>query len=105
MKCVICDVRPAQDGNGRCGHCEAVIKAERRRREPARPVKYITYKGMTVGLFPKRGDPGVLEVRAVDLAPARLPKGKTLDLNTYLPGFTREQIKRFKATIKRTHAA
>lgn len=103
-KCIICDIRPAHDGNGRCGHCEAVIKAERRRRQPERAIKYLTYKGMTVGLYAKGGDPGVLEVRALNLDPACLPKGRTLDLNTYLPGFDRGQIKRFKAAIKRAHA-
>jgi hypothetical protein len=33
--------------------------------------------------------------------PQRLPKGITLDLNTYLEGFTREQVKRLKASVLR----
>jgi hypothetical protein len=48
----------------------------------------------------RNGD-GKLNGELVRVDPANLPKGITLDLNTYLEGFTREQVKRLKASVLR----
>jgi len=95
-KCVICEKRPASKG-GYCANCAAHVEAEGRHREVQKPAKFLTYRGNVVGLFPN-GD-RTLRARLLLLNPDNLPKTKTLDLNTYLEGFTREQIKRFKACV------
>jgi hypothetical protein len=97
-KCIICNQRPA-NGNleGFCGPCFNKVQAERRARRKEKPFRYVTYRGDVVGMFPVGG--GVLRARLLGVSPDRLPKSITLDLNTYLEGFEREQIKRLKACV------
>ena len=96
IKCVICNQRPARDG-GYCVNCSAKIAAERGRKRLQEPVKFLTYRGFVVGLY-RNGD-RTLEARLLKRNPDLLPKKKTLDLNRYVEGFTRERIKAFKACI------
>jgi len=95
-KCVVCERRPARDG-AYCANCAAKIEAERRRSKPQQPVKFLTYRGHVVGLY--RNGNGKLMPRLLKRSAERLPKTKTLDLNTYLEGFTREQVKAFKRCV------
>lgn len=99
MKCIICNHRPARTDEGYCANCAAQVEKAREstRKHDAKPVKFLTYRGHVVGLF-SNGD-GTLKSRLLRGNPERLPKAKTLDLNTYLPGFTRQQVKRFKACV------
>jgi hypothetical protein len=96
MKCLICEYRPARIGVY-CHNCARAIETERRRRKPEIPVKYLTYRGFVVGLYPNRH--GTLSPRLLRCESSKLPKSKTLNLDIYLPGFTREQIKRFKRCV------
>lgn len=95
-KCPICERRPRQNGPF-CPTCDGKIKAERKLRQTPQPVRYLTYRGHVVGLFPNGGD--TLRPRLLRRDAEKLPKGKTINLNVYCPGYTREQVKRFKATI------
>ena len=95
-KCVICDRHPAQD-NGSCVNCNAKIEAERKHQNGGKPTHFITYHGHVVGLFPN-GD-GELRAQLLQRKAEGLPKGKTINLNHYCEGYTRETIKRFKACI------
>lgn len=98
-KCVICNRRPEQTDDGHCNNCSAQIQAERRHRgsQTEKPVKFLTYRGHVVGLYPNGNK--TLKARLLSRDPSNLPKGKTLDLNTYLPGFTRNEIKSFKRCV------
>lgn len=72
----------------------------RRSQKPAQPVKFLTYRGIVVGLYPN-GDKGVLQGRLLKRDPDKLPKRKTIDLNKWCKGFTRITIKEFKAKVLR----
>ena len=98
-KCVICDVRPV-NGNpeGMCAHCFAKVERERQLRRPQKPFRYVTYQGHVVGMFRNQG--GTLSPRLLGIAPKRLPKSITLDLNRYLDGFSRDQIKKMKKCVQ-----
>ena len=101
-KCVICDRRPVPEG-AYCQNCASKLEAEKRRKGKVQPKHFLTYRGHVVGLFPNGN--GKLDARLLTRNPKNLPKSKTLDLNHYIEGFNREQIKRFKACIlKLSHA-
>ena len=95
-KCVICDKRPA-NGNelGRCIQCHTKIMAMSKR--TAQPRHFLTYRGNVVGLYPNGGKE--LKPRLLGRSAEHLPKGKTVDLNRYCQGYSRETIKRFKACV------
>ena len=94
--CPICDHRPSAKGGRYCSNCQSKLDKERRRRQPEKPVKFATYHGNVVGFY--RQD-GVLKPRLLRRKPEGLPKGKTLNLDHYIQGFTREQVKKLKSTI------
>ena len=96
-KCIICDKRPVANGNGWCANCTAKIEAERRRRRPEEARMYFHYRGHVVGLFPNGN--GMLSPRLLTRSLDRLRKSRTLNLDRYCPGYTRGQIKRFKAAV------
>ena len=96
QKCIICGIRPAPKG-GYCSTCTAKIDSERRAHAEQRAEKYLTYRGHVVGLYPSGG--GNLKARLLKRDPTHLPKSRTLNLDTYLEGFDRDQIKRFKACV------
>lgn len=100
-KCIICDRRPAVNGRGWCANCTAKIEADQRhRRQKEEATMYLHYRGHVVGLFPNGN--GTLVARLlVDKSLDRLPKKRTLNLDRYCQGYTREQVKRFKATVLR----
>ena len=95
-KCVICDKRPA-NGNelGRCAQCHTNILAMSKR--TAQPQHFLTYRDNVVGLYSDGG--GTLKPRLLGRSAEHLPKGKTIDLNVYCQGYSREMIKRFKACL------
>jgi hypothetical protein len=109
--CLCCDRRLNGDTGWYCHNCLAKIASETQRRIKAKPVKYLHYRGQWVGVF----DNGVdadgqpkLKTRYLGYFPIqdkpKFPKAKTLNLDVYLPGFAREQIKRLKATVLRLSA-
>lgn len=95
--CTICQHRPPANGGRYCNVCVAKMEKEKRARSREKPVKFATYRGHVVGFYPKGN--GKLVTRLLRRKPEGLPKGKTLDLNTYIEGFTREQVKNIKAAI------
>ena len=80
---------------GRCKTCHDKIMAATNRRKPEKPEKYLTYRGIVVGLF--KSGTGKLRGRLLRISDNRLPKYKTINLNEYCDGFDRAQIKSFKA--------
>lgn len=94
--CAICNHRPRANGSRYCSNCQAKMDKEKRLRRVEKPVKFATYRGYVVGFY--RRD-GVLVPRLLRRKPEGLPKGKTLDLNHYIEGFTREQVKNLKSAI------
>lgn len=95
-KCVICSWRPA-NGNGRCAVCDSKIEADKRHQKPEQPKHFLTYRGHVIGLYPNGG--GTLKAKLLNRNPEKLPKPKTIDLNRYCEGFTREKIKAFKKCV------
>lgn len=94
--CAICNHRPRANGSRYCSNCQARMDKEKRLRSVEKPVKFATYRGYVVGFY-RRND--VLVPRLLRRKPEGLPKGKTLDLNRYIEGFTREQVKNLKSAI------
>ncbi|GAI15268.1 unnamed protein product [marine sediment metagenome] len=95
-KCVICERRPA-NGNGRCAPCDSKLEAQSNRQKPEQPKHYLTYRGHVVGLYPDGN--GALKARLLNRKPENLPKSRTLNLNHYCEGYTRDKIKAFKRCI------
>ena len=95
-KCVICSKRPAKV-EAFCIECNGHIEADRNRKRRPEPRHFLTYRGHVVGLF-KNGD-GMLKAYLLRRNPDRLPKGKTIDLNRWCDGFSRDRIKEFKACV------
>ena len=93
-KCVVCGVRP-MTVRGRCKVCHDQITAASNRKKPEKPEKYLTYRGIVVGLF--QSGAGKLRGRLLRISDTRLPKYKTINLNEYCQGYDRTQIKSFKA--------
>ena len=101
-KCMICSQRPARD-DGFCVNCARSMEAERRRKRPPTPAYYLAYRSMVVALMPN-GNGGYKPV-ASERNPDHLPKGKTVNLDVWCPGYTREQVKRFKKAVLTLHHA
>ena len=96
-KCVICEQRPAKKDNGQCSVCADKIEAANNKRKPAQPVKFLTYRGHVVGLYPD--GKGKLKGRLLKRKAENLPKSKTINLNIYCEGYSRAMIKSFKASV------
>ena len=95
-KCNVCEARPARV-EGLCHNCSRKIEAEKGHKKAEKPVSFLTYRGHVVGLYRNGGS--TLLPKLMNRNPDTLPKSKTLDLNTYLEGFTREKVKSFKSCV------
>ena len=95
VKCLICEQRPANGHEGRCVQCHSKIVAMSTR--TVQPRHFLTYRGDVVGLY-ANGDK-TLKPRLLGRSAKHLPKTKTIDLNRYCDGYSREVIKRFKACV------
>jgi len=93
-KCHICDVRPASTEQGFCNNCQSQLEADRRRKRPRKPFRYVTYRGVTLALHNGNGDE--LKPEFITRDPEKLPKSKLINLDTYCQGYTREQVKKLK---------
>ncbi len=94
--CAICGRRPAGE-SGYCLNCIRKLEKERRHRRKPEPKHFLVYRDNVVGLFPD-GD-GTLRARLLNRSPKKLPKMKTINLDRYCPGYTREQVKAFKRCV------
>ena len=102
MTCVICEQRPAR-GNGFCHNCGAKIESQRKRKNGHKPNHFLTYRGNVVGLF--SNGKGTLKAELLRRNSKGLPKGKTIDLDHWCEGFSRAQVKSFKACVLRLASA
>lgn len=104
MQCVICEVRPAMKGGAYCHTHQAQIEAERKARRGNRDwwrgaFKFAVWRGVGVAFMPN-GEKGVYQPKALPAsALGHLPKGKTINLDGYVNGLSREQVKRIKRAI------
>lgn len=101
-KCNVCEARPVRV-KGLCHNCAGKIEAEKKRKKAEKPTSFLTYRGHVVGLYRNGGS--TLMPKLLNRNPIYLPKSKTLDLNTYLEGFTREKVKSFKSCILKLASA
>jgi len=96
-KCVVCGKRPSPVGQY-CHNCTVRIERDKRGKRDEQPVRFLTYRDIVVALYPN-GKEGELRGLVIKRSSDKLPKARTLDLNTYLKGFTREQVKSLKAKV------
>ena len=96
VKCIICEQRPERE-DGLCAHCASKLHAERKAKANGKPRYYLTYQGDVVGLFTNGN--GTLKARLLKRSADKLPKRNTIDLNRYCYGYSRQQIKGFKACV------
>lgn len=97
MTCVVCSHRPARTG-AYCSNCNSKLEAGKRRKQSEKPVKYAVYRGNVVGFY-HNGNSDSLVAKLLRRNPDRLPKRITLNLDTYIEGLTREQVKKIKRAI------
>lgn len=97
VRCVICERRPARTPEGYCGNCDSKLEAQNRCKQADKPVKFLTYRGSVVGLY--RNGKGMLTPKLLKRSPDNLPKTRTLNLNRYCEGYTRDMIKAFKKSV------
>ena len=108
-RCFICGRRPPARGEMYCRVCQRELdQAEQARHKRCqawkKAWKFLHWKGVVVGLYQvdqvdEWGQP-MVRPRRVFQTLGQLPKAKVIDLDTYIPGFTRQQIKRMKATLR-----
>ncbi len=94
MKCIICSERPAR-GGGFCPQCGGKVKKTTREAKTVQPKHFLTYREIVVGLYPIKD--GKLRAELLKRSHEKLPKGRTVNLNQFCTGYTRQTIKRFKA--------
>jgi hypothetical protein len=95
--CAICGKRPAVEGSAFCHNCLQKVESERRSRRKPEPRHFLTYQGHVVGLYPD--GQGKLNAQLLRRNPDNLPKSKTVNLDRYCEGFSRETIKAFKRCV------
>ena len=96
-RCVICGIKPSPIGQY-CHKCTQAVEKIKREAKSGRVDRFITYQDNVIGLIPKGNGQFIATVLKRDAA--KLPASKTLDLNQYCAGFSRQQIKGLKAKIK-----
>lgn len=98
MKCLICSRKTKGDP-----YCQQhqrqldKVREEERRRKQPKAVKYVCYRGHVIGFFKDGGNQ--LKPSYVGMSTSGIPKGKLINLNEYCEGYTRQQIKKLKATV------
>ena len=107
-RCFICGRRPPASGEMYCRVCQGEMdqtshEGQKRCQAWKKAWKFLHWKGVVVGLYPAEseqwGQPMVTP-RRVFKGLGQLPKAKVINLDTYIQGFTRQQIKGMKATLK-----
>ena len=104
----MCDRRPKVNGGTYCRMCQRELdeaaQGRRQRCDAWRQAwKFLHWNGVVVGLYPVGNDGDWLPMvkpRRLFKELHQLPMSKVIDLDTYIPGFTRQQIKGMKATLK-----
>ena len=96
-KCIMCEHRPANGDGGLCVQCGGKVSSLRKTTTTNVPRHFLSYRGNVVGLYPIGG--GILRARLLNRSAGKLPKRKTVRLDGWCEGFSRETIKRFKACV------
>ncbi len=114
--CVFCD-RPLKNGGSFCQEHRRLVEGERakavatkRERAHRDAHTFVHYRGIVVALMPANGGKVLHPVfhRFVKspeegkVARIGVPKRKLIDLDGWVDGFTREQVKAFKRAVLRT---
>jgi hypothetical protein len=99
-KCPICSRKHKNEGPY-CRGCQITLgkdRAEERKRQNTNgnAVKFIHYQGHVIGFFNKKRK---LVARYIGMSLTGIPKSKLINLDEYCPGYTRDQIKKFKAAV------
>lgn len=97
-KCHICGLRPATSEQGFCHNCQSQLDADRLRKRPKKPFRYVTYQGVTMALHKDGEDK--LKAEFVTRNPDKLPKSRLINLDGYCSGYTRQQVKKLKRLCK-----
>jgi hypothetical protein len=101
-KCVICETRPAMAQSPYCNQCHSRIQRDSDERDNRKetPRYYLHYRGIVIGLYPI----GECEDRQLHYRAQRehsdlenIPKSRVINIDQYQHGYTRDQIKKFKA--------
>ena len=103
--CIICGRRPAlPEEKYRCKQCQRLI-AKFQGADNPRPKasRFITYRGYVIGAYPIAD--GQFRLRPEYVEAGTLPKKRTIDLNVWCDGFTRQTIKALKADVLSLHHA
>ena len=95
MKCLICQQRPRLEESRYCGACNDLVQSNVTTKR--RPERYVVYKEYVVGMF-KNGS-GKLHPEMVKVEIGSIPQKRLLDLNTYIEGFDREQVRSLKKMV------
>ena len=95
-KCIICGKRPADDSCV-CHNCQSKIDSYARASKSPEAKYFLIYRGSVVGLY--SDGQGKLKAKLLSRNPDKLPKFRTLNLDGYCQGYSREQIKRFKSCV------
>lgn len=118
-KCLICEFRPARLGQPYCHNCAQKIAAETARKVKQKPEKFLYYRGHWVGLYRESEDnfkprylgyaPFGQEIKGSGKSKPKVvspkyPLSRTLNLDTYLKGFSREQVKNLKRCVLKLSA-
>ena len=99
-KCIVCGYRPRAAGLRYCTNCDSKIKSEKRKGDGFQHAeKFAVWHGYGVA-FMLNGNGRLTPVALPASAIPKLPKGKCLNLDTYLDGFSRAQVKKIKTAIK-----
>ena len=107
-RCAICDRRPPAKGEMYCRVCQGEMdRAEQDGKHRCQgwkqAWKFLHWKGVVVGIYLNGCGPDGQtwnRPQRVFKNLSQLPKAKVIDLDTYIPGFTRQQIAGMKKTLK-----
>lgn len=108
-KCIICGERPAIPSlRSMCHNCFNHIEREKRESQKAEahrnppPYCFITYHGNTIKGI-REGDTVRFSFFSGNIE--KLPKSKIINLDIFLPNYSRDQVKKFKAAIAKLSPA
>ncbi len=97
--CHLCGYKPRQGGSIYCHNCLGSLEAEVQRRKPEVALRYVVYQGTVVGFFPNGR--GSYSARLLDRNPKGLTQSKVVYLDNFVPGYTRDHVKKLKKMFKR----
>ncbi len=106
--CLICGYRPRAKGSKYCQQCGGHIESEWNYCKPKEAKYYVRYREYAIAFMPNgkndAGDQTYYPTPFYGTWNDNLRNvEKWIDLNRYVDGMTREQVKRLKKTVLRVH--